>query len=91
MGTIQSERTPNPNSVKFTTSDARFVADDVVAISSSEDIDQHPLGQPLLGLDGVSDIFITPEFVTVSKEPGVEWTEISGEVERILTEYVEEA
>lgn len=90
MGTIQSERTPNPNSLKFTTSDGRFINDDLVTISSKEEADRHSLGRPLFDLDGVSDLFITPKFVTVSKDPGVEWGELHEEVERILREYLEE-
>lgn len=89
MGTIQSERTPNPNSLKFTNTDGRFFSDDLVAISSNEETDRHPLGSSLFDLGGVDDVFITPEFVTVSKDPAVEWNELQDEVETALMDYLE--
>jgi hypothetical protein len=86
---IQAERTPNPQSLKFTTTNGQF-ADGVVAISSQDEITRHPLGQPLFAIDGVVDVFITPEFVTVSKDPSVEWPDLKGAVEDTLADYLDE-
>ncbi|PSQ95788.1 MAG: scaffolding protein [Bacteroidetes bacterium SW_9_63_38] len=85
---IQAERTPNPQSLKFTAADGQF-ADGVVAISSQKEISRHPLGQPLFALDGVVDVFITPEFVTVSKDPAVEWSNLKADVEDTLADYLD--
>ncbi len=87
---IQAERTPNPNSLKFTATDGQFSAGDVVAITSMDEISRHPLGQPLFAIDGVVDVFITPEFVTVSKADDVAWPDIKGAVEEALVEYLDE-
>ncbi|MFB6098507.1 MAG: NifU N-terminal domain-containing protein, partial [Salinibacter sp.] len=40
---------------------------------------------------GVEDVFITPQFVTVSKAPSVEWSSVQPDVETILAEYLEAA
>lgn len=87
---IEAERTPNPNSLKFTSTAGPFSAGDVVAITSMDEIGRHPLGQPLFAIDGVVDVFITPEFVTVSKAGDVEWPDIKTDVEEVLMEYLEE-
>lgn len=84
---IQVERTPNPNSLKFTSLERHF-SEDIVAVSSSEETDRHPLGDLLFSIDGVADVFITPEFVTVSKEASVEWNGLKGDIEDTLRDYL---
>lgn len=85
---IQAERTPNPNSLKFTAPEDQFSSGDVVAITSMDEITRHPLGQPLFAIDGVVDVFITPEFVTVSKADDVAWPDIKNPIEEALTDYL---
>lgn len=87
---IQVERTPNPNSLKFTSTDGRFSENEVVAITSTTEVDRHPIGEHLFALNGVADVFITPEFVTVSKEDAVEWNDLKQEVEEVLEGYLDE-
>jgi hypothetical protein len=89
MATIQAERTPNPNSLKFTTTDGGRFSDDVEAISSADEADRHPLGERLFSIAGVDDVFITPEFVTVSKAPSTEWNDLKADVEFVLAQYVQ--
>lgn len=88
MATPQVETTPNPNSLKFTSDDGPFLQDGVAAYSSKEQAQDNPLARSLLSVAGVDDVFITPEFVTVSKEPSVDWSQIKPEVEAILSEYL---
>lgn len=89
MADIQVERTPNPDSLKFTALDGGFFHDDVVAISSKEEATRHPLAQHLFSITGVVDVFITPEFVTVSKDPTSDWEDLKADVETTLSEYLE--
>jgi hypothetical protein len=91
MATTQAERTPNPNSLKFTTDDGPFLQDGVAAYSSEKEAENNPLAQQLFAIAGVEDVFITPEFVTVSKAETVEWSSVKPDVETILTEYLETA
>jgi len=89
MAQIQAERTPNPNSLKFTSTDDGQFSDDVVVISSTDEANRHALGPPLFALDGVDDVFITPEFVTVSKTPSTDWDDLQSEVETTLSDYLQ--
>jgi len=86
---IQAERTPNPHSLKFTTTTGRFSGNEIVSVSSPSEVERHPLGEALFEIEGVEDVFITPEFVTVSKEAAVDWEDLKGAVESALTEYLE--
>ncbi len=88
MAMIQVESTPNPHSLKFTATEGRFSKDEIVAISSKEEADRHVLGERLLRMKGVDDVFITPEFVTVSKAPSTEWASLKNDVETVLSEYL---
>lgn len=91
MATIQAERTPNPNSLKFTTTDGHFLQDGVAAYSSAAEAEDHPLAEQLFSIDGVADVFMTPQFVTVSKAPEVEWSNVQPDVKTVLSEYLEAA
>jgi len=85
---IDAERTPNPNSLKFTTEEGVFSERGIVSISSDEETDRHPLGSRLFHIDGVDDVFITPDFVTVSKEAAAAWDDVKPSVETTLKRYL---
>lgn len=87
---IQAERTPNPNSIKFTTTSGPSFSEEIVVIASENETNRHELGSRLFDIGGVTDLFITPDFVTVSKQPSIEWADLKGEVETALVEYLEE-
>ena len=91
MATPHAESTPNPNSLKFTTDDEPFLQNGVAAFTSAEEAEDHPLAKRLFAVSGVEDVFITPEFVTVSKAPHVDWSAVTPDVEDILAEYLESA
>ena len=91
MATTQAESTPNPNSLKFTTDDGSFLQGGVAAYSSAAEAEDHPLAKRLFALSGIEDVFITPEFVTVSKRPQTEWSAVKPDVENILREYLDTA
>ena len=61
--------TPNPNALKFTV-DATFDAPaSFVAGRETDD----PLATSLLAIDGVTSVFMSADFVTLSKSPEVDW------------------
>jgi len=89
MATTQAESTPNPNSLKFTTENGPFLRTGVAAFTSAEEAEANPLAKRLFSVSGVEDVFITPEFVTVSKAPHVDWDAVTSDVEEILAEHLE--
>lgn len=89
MATPRAEQTPNPNSLKFTTSGGTFRQEGIAAFSSSDEADNDPLARRLFSLSGVDDVFITPQFVTVSKEPSMDWNRLKPEIEAILSDFLD--
>lgn len=89
MASTHAETTPNPNSLKFTTDDGPFLQDGAAAYSSAEEARDDPLARRLFSISGVEDVFITPQFVTVSKAPSVDWSQVQSQIETILNEYLE--
>lgn len=69
---IRPEPTPNPNAMKFTVGRPVGGPTTVAAGSPTDD----PLAQELVGIDGVTSLFMTADFVTLSKAPDADWGEI---------------
>ncbi len=90
MPTVRSETTPNPNSLKFTADSGSFVDDGMEAFSSPADAEGHPLGERLFSISGVDDVFITPDFVTVSKLPAADWSELAPTLASTLETHLSE-
>lgn len=90
MATTHAESTPNPNSLKFTADEGRFLEEGMISVSSAESAEEHDLARRLFSLSGVEDVFITPEFVTVTKQAAADWTHTKPKIETILQEHLEE-
>jgi hypothetical protein len=77
---ISPEHTPNPNAFKFTVGVPVGGPGTHVKGSSPEE----EWVADLLQLEGVTSIFFTADFVTISKTPNVDWDAIVPEATRIL-------
>ncbi len=74
---FHAERTPNPNSIKWVLGEA--VAPAGVAADFGEAVDAavSPLAADLFAVPGVTRVFLTANFVTVTKRDDVEWTDMA--------------
>ncbi len=77
---VSTHATPNPNALKFTVG-VHF--DTPITVAAGQETDD-PVAASLLGLHGVASVFMTADFVTVSKAPDVPWEHIEAEARRIL-------
>ncbi|CAN5720975.1 MAG: NifU N-terminal domain-containing protein [Acidimicrobiia bacterium] len=80
---IQVESTPNPNAVKFSV--GRSVGGPATFVAGQAT--DNEVAKELLDLPGVTSIFLTADFVTVSKTPDSDWGEIVPRATDILTEH----
>ena len=64
--------TPNPNALKFTV-EAAFDAPRSFAAGGDTD---DPVAGPLLAIDGVTSVFMSADFVTLTKSPDADWESI---------------
>jgi len=69
---VTSQPTPNPNAMKFTVG-APVGGPVTYRVGQSAD---HPLAAAILATDGVTSVFWTADFVTVTKDPDGEWASI---------------
>ena len=81
---IQVEDTPNVNALKF--KPGQDVTDHSQDISRSN-AQVSPLAEYLYRIEGVQGIYFGPDFVSVTKDEGSEWTVLKPQIFGTLTEY----
>ncbi|HQV77124.1 MAG TPA: NifU family protein [Chitinophagales bacterium] len=86
---IYTEATPNPNTLKFVTNKALLV-NDAVEFQSIEDTTDAPLANALFGFEGVENVFVSNNFVSISKSDDLLWAEIMIPIKDFLKKFIEE-
>lgn len=69
---IQTEATPNPNTLKFLPG-REVMGAGTAFFTSAESAAPSPLALALFGIEGVAAVFLGADFITVSRREGVEW------------------
>lgn len=69
---IRVDVTPNPNAMKFTVGKPVGGPTSFPAGNPTDD----PVASDLLAIEGVTNVFKTADFVTLSKAPGASWDAI---------------
>jgi Fe-S cluster biogenesis protein NfuA len=72
---IQTETTPNPQTLKFLPG-REVMASGTADFPNPSSASLSPLASSIFGVDGVARVFLGDEFVTVTKSDGVEWRHI---------------
>jgi hypothetical protein len=85
---VTSEDTPNPDARKFVAS-VRIVPSGSISFSNRKAAADHPIGRALFEVAGVRSLFATGDFLTVTREPGVEWSALAPAVEARLRQILE--
>lgn len=84
---IQTEETPNPSTLKFIPGKP-VSPEQIVEFTTPEDAErQSPLADALFRLSGVTGIFLGHDFVSVTKDPAVEWTFLKTDVLAALMDF----
>jgi hypothetical protein len=76
---VTPEGTPNPNALKFTL-DRAATDKRSETFRAGSDPESSPLGHRIFQIDGVTNVFLTSNFVSVNKEDGADWDDIVPEV-----------
>lgn len=77
---IRVEQTPNPNALKFAVGES--VGGPGTYVKGAEPEEEYL--RQLLDLDGVSSVFFTADFVTITKTPDGSWDAIEQKAAAIL-------
>ena len=86
---ITIESTPNPNAIKFVTSRPVMGASAPKFFKKETDYDndQSPVAYALFRVHGVDDVFLGSDFITVGKDPSVEWPLLKQPILEIIEDY----
>ena len=82
---IQTQKTPNPNSLKFVTG-KKVSAIGSIEISKN-DMTDNILLKNIFSVKGVESIFLTEDFLSINKQDDINWEDIKHIVLALLNEY----
>lgn len=69
---IQTEETPNPDTLKFLPG-RQVMSEGTASYISGQPCENSPLAHRLLGIEGVIGVFFGADFITITREPGHDW------------------
>ena len=85
---IYSEMTPNPAVMKFISS--KMLMDGFIEVKSREEADAVPLAKELYeAFDFVKEVYVSDNFVAVTKDGQFEWHEIMAQVRTFIAEFLQ--
>lgn len=86
---IYAEMTPNPNVMKFVSQ--RFIVEGFIEVKSKETADEVPLAKAIFDeFDFVEEVFISDNFVAVTRDNSVEWHQVMVAVRGFIAEYLQQ-
>jgi Fe-S cluster biogenesis protein NfuA len=86
---IYTEATPNPATLKFVVNRVIF-PNDYYEFEQVEETENAPLARELFGIDAVKTVFISNNFVTITKSDEKMWIELMPEIKDFMKAYLSE-
>jgi Fe-S cluster biogenesis protein NfuA len=83
---IETEHTPNPDTLKFLPGKKVSEVGPVEFLKSSKNISV-PLANKILSLEGISMVFFGEDFITVKKEKGLKWNDLKHNIISEINHY----
>lgn len=85
---IQTQETPNPNSLKFLPGVQVLEAGQTIDFPTGQAAYGSPLGKMLFRIEGVKSIFLGPDFITVTKnDDEVDWKILKPEIFATIMDF----
>jgi Fe-S cluster biogenesis protein NfuA len=85
---IYTEMTPNPESIKFVTN-RHLLPNFQLDFRAKEMAEGSPLALHLFDIPFVKGVFISNNFVTITKKPDYDWFEITPEVKKAIQDFIQ--
>ncbi len=83
---IQTEETPNPLVMKFIP-ECKIVESGVAEYTNAEEAEKSHLAKLLFNIDGVESVFISPDFLSVTKDKQKDWTLLKTDILCVLVDF----
>jgi Fe-S cluster biogenesis protein NfuA len=84
---IQTEPTPNPATLKFLPGQV-VMAQGTADFTDPDAAKRSPLAEALFGVDGVRGVFLGTDFVTVTRDSGIEWQILKPAILGVIMEHL---
>src|SRR5688572_24774774 len=85
---IYTEYTPNPQSMKFVANIMLVEDGKILEFTDQAQTKDAPLANKLFQFPFVKSVFISANFVTITKIDGLEWEDISVELKDFIRNYI---
>ncbi len=82
---VQTEITPNPNSLKFLP--GKKVSNDVPIELTDKNESNNELVRNILSINGVTGIFLSDDFLSVNKDEKIEWKDLKHIIISFINDY----
>src|SRR6201996_7605036 len=86
---IYTEQTPNPETMKFVANKLLYPGKSA-DFPDVESAKPSPLANELFGFPFIKSVFVASNFVTLTKTPETEWSDVVPAIRQFLKEYLEE-
>ena len=83
---IQTEATPNPETLKFVPG-VDVMGPGTANFTSADEAARSPLATRLFDRDGVTGVFLGSDFITVTKDAGSDWTSLKASILGAIMEH----
>lgn len=87
--TIRTERTPNPNSLKYNLGRVLIPGGSANFPTVETAHKRSPLAERLFEVTGVSAVFLGSDFITITKEDAADWNDVNGGLAPVLEAFFE--
>ena len=82
---VQTENTPNPNSLKFLP--GKKVSNDIPIEITEKNESNNELIRNILSINGVTGIFLSEDFLSVNKDEKTEWEDLKHIIISFINDY----
>ena len=86
---VYAEVTPNPSTMKFGTNKS-LTNTDVEYVNIEEASKSSPLAKALFGFSFVKEVFISENYISITKFDIVEWNDVYSEVRNFISSYLQD-
>ena len=85
---VYVEITPNPNVIKLVTN--KLLVDGIVEVKNASEASQSPLAAQLFIFPFVKEVFITNNYISITKDESVKWEDISLELREEVSKLLQD-
>ena len=78
--------TPNPNSIRVGLQQTLSASPQT--FKTAEEAASEPLAKDLMGVAGVTQVFMMANFITINKDASAEWPALEPEVAKVLEKHL---